>query len=79
MEMKAATEDEKTFVAICPQCKGIWAACVDDPNHRKDTSKEVKKWGRWGANYPWGRYNIGVETWTVQQVRDGTFCSCKNR
>jgi len=55
-------EERMCYVAADPTQPGAaWAATVDDPQHAKDTAKEVAKWIKDGAN---------VMRVPVQQARD---------
>jgi hypothetical protein len=67
--MKPILEKDLAFVAYC-KCGKLIACAVDDPDHTKDTAKEVAAWIRRGDK---------VDKMTVELVRKADWCNNRGR
>ncbi len=58
----------EAYIARCTKCHGMVAACMDNPNHKEDTAKEVAS-----------LIKAGFEVSRVknEDIRVHKWCECK--
>ena len=59
-EARRVSENEYTIVALCPECRAVRGAAMEDPAYASDIGK-------------WTLLGYVIERWTLAQVRGGTW------